>query len=230
MKLKNLTPAPSLKKMAFNAIKEAILTNELKPGTLYKEQALANELGISKTPAREALLELASKGFLTFFPRKGFEIKTLNEKTVRDLIEIRIVLETAVFRHITPEITNTEIKKVEEIVRREEQYSNTNNLKKLRLVNRELHYYLASLTNNEYLISSLENITDLVEWLVALTLEIQHRQGLSLDEHTAILEKLKERDSEGAVSMMEAHVRSTEKHILEGIRIRENLNSSNKPV
>jgi DNA-binding GntR family transcriptional regulator len=229
-KLSILTPSPSLKEMALNAIKEAILTNELQPGTLYKEQAIANELGISKTPVREALLELASRGFITFFRRKGFEIKPLDEETARDLIELRIILETAVIRHITPGMTDSTIKELETIADREKKYSEANNLRQIRKVNRELHHYLASLTGNEYLISSLENINDLVQRLVALTLEVQEREGVVLDQHVAIIEMLKKRDTEGAVSMMEVHVRSTEKYILDGIRVREELDRSNNSI
>jgi DNA-binding GntR family transcriptional regulator len=87
LNLGRLLPAPSLKEMALATIKEAMFSKKLAPEVMYTEAALTNELGISRTPVREALIHLASRGLITYFPRKGFKIKLLTEKDAENLFE-----------------------------------------------------------------------------------------------------------------------------------------------
>ena len=79
LNLGKLLPAPSLKEMALATIKEAMFSKKLEQEVMYTEAGLTNELGISRTPVREALIHLASRGLITYFPRKGFKIKLLTE-------------------------------------------------------------------------------------------------------------------------------------------------------
>lgn len=217
-KLTLLRPSPSLKDLAFQSIREAILAGQLKPGVLHKEQAIANELGISKTPVREALLELSGRGFVTFFPRKGFEINSLTAKNIRDLFELRLVLETAVIRHITSDITKESLKELEAILARDRQAVRDDDRRLILQVNRELHNYFAAMTRNEYLIRSLQNIQDLIEWVIAGTLEYRGRAGKAYNEHLGIFHMLKKRDVQGAVAAMTEHLSITEREILSGRR------------
>ena len=217
-KLTVLRPSPSLKDQAFQSIREAILNGRLKPGILYKEQGIANELGISKTPVREALLDLASRGFVAFFPRKGFEIISLTAKNIRDLFELRLVLETAVVRHITADISAESIKELEAILTRDSQAVDNDDRTHILQTNRELHNYLAGLTGNEYLIRSLQNIQDLIEWLIAGTLRYRGRAGKAYSEHLNIFNQLKKRDVQGAVAAMTEHLSITQREILSGRR------------
>ena len=217
-KLTLLRPSPSLKDQAFQSIREAILNGRLKPGILYKEQGIANELGISKTPVREALLELVGRGFVTSFPRKGFEINSLSAKNIRDLFELRLVLETAVIRHITADISKESLKELEAILARDRQAVRNDDRTQVLRVNRELHSYLAALTGNEYLIRSLQNIQDLIEWLIAGTLSYRGRAGKAYSEHLSIFNMLKKGDVQGAVAAMAEHLSITQREILSGRR------------
>jgi DNA-binding GntR family transcriptional regulator len=83
LNLEKLHPAPSLKEMALSIIKEAVLAKKLEPEKMYTEAALTNEMGISRTPVREALIHLASRGMIVYHPRKGFKIRCMTEKDVR---------------------------------------------------------------------------------------------------------------------------------------------------
>jgi len=217
-KLTLLRPSPSLKDQAFQSIKKAILDGHLKPGVLYNEQGIASKLGISKTPVREALLELAGRGFVTFFPRKGFEIKSLTAKNIRDLFELRLALETAVIRHITADISNESLTELEAILARDRKAVHNDDRSQILQINRELHDYLAAQTGNEYLIRSLENIQDLIEWLIAGTLRYRGRADKAYKEHLNIFSKLKKRDVQGAVAAMAEHLTITQQKILIGRR------------
>jgi DNA-binding GntR family transcriptional regulator len=219
--LKSIETWISLKEMAFETIKEAILSNQLRPGNLYSEPSLARELGISRTPVREALLELASRGFLTFIRNKGFQITEFGEQDIRNLFAYRRALELAVVREITPSISDHAIEKLKTIRMRDIQAANTQDRKGCVRVDREFHLFLASLTRNPYMISALENVRDLIDWTGTKILERKERPKEVLQEHGAIMDRIKTRDQDGAVSMMEKHLRITERLVLAHMRVKE---------
>jgi DNA-binding GntR family transcriptional regulator len=211
---KNLKVPPSLKEMAFQSIKAAILSQKLVPGQVYNEQGLAKELGISKTPVREALLDLSIKGFITLLPRKGVQLNILTEKDVRDLFEVRNALEKAIVRCITPKLTDGEIKRIEEIhLKERDAIQNKDRISYLR-IDRELHLCLASFTENRYMISSIENIRDLIDWVAFRAIIRLERMAEVEEEHTKVIEKFKERDTKGAEFFMEEHIRITEQIVM----------------
>jgi DNA-binding GntR family transcriptional regulator len=131
------------------------------------------------------------------------------------------VLETAVIRHITSEIADSSIAAIEAISRKEKHAIETNNLKQILKLIRELHNYFSSLTQNEYLISSPENIQDLIEWVISITLEYRGRPQRAYEEHRAIIDMLQKRDTEKAVAMMENHLGKTLDEILAGDQLEE---------
>jgi len=107
---------PTLKEIAYEEIKKSIILGTLRPGDIYSEQALSQQLGISKTPVREALINLKIKGFIDIMPQKGFQVKRLTAKEITDIYEFRTALELAVILHVTPEIETFHIQKLEAII------------------------------------------------------------------------------------------------------------------
>ena len=82
-----------LQMQAYDSIKNGILNGELEPGQLYSETKLSAKIGISRTPMREALQCLSQDGYITIIPSKGFMIRQLNEKDMKDSIQIRCAIE-----------------------------------------------------------------------------------------------------------------------------------------
>jgi len=213
--LENIKEHPSLKQMAFRAIKEAIINNKLRPGEIYTEQKLAKELGVSKTPVREALLDLGLKGFVNYLPRKGFQISLLTEKEIHNLYVVRRALETAALQTGLSKLTAQDIIQIETIHEREEGAIKTNDRHAYMRIDRELHYNIAKLSENGYLINSLENIRDLVDWMGFMALSRQGRIVEAREEHHRIIEKIKDRDLDGAIQSMELHSQLTEQNVLQ---------------
>ncbi|MDI6726229.1 MAG: GntR family transcriptional regulator [Smithellaceae bacterium] len=216
--LKSISPVPSLKDIALSTIKEAILTEKLEQGVMYAEATFATELGISRTPVREALIHLASRGLIIYYPRKGFQIKLLTEKDVRDLFELRLALELAVIRHITSKLTAESLAEIEgawasylKAVEMEEPDA-------LMRANRDFHLCLANLTENDYLINALEQIRDLIDLASFRSLEISSRSIEAVGEHERIIAELKLKSLSGALLQMEAHIRTTEERVLSAIQ------------
>jgi DNA-binding GntR family transcriptional regulator len=218
LNLGKLLAAPSLKEMALATIKEAIFSKKLEQEMLYTEAALTAELGISRTPVREALLHLASRGLITYFPRKGFKIKLLTEKDAANLFELRLALELAVIRHIVPALTEPSLDEIERV---QTEYKRTARkkepLESIR-ANMMFHACLAELTENSYLIGALEEIRDLTNLAGLRSLEVGSRTGEAIGEHARIVAELKKRSLSGALGEMEAHIRTTEARAVARIR------------
>ncbi len=100
--LHRVTGPVSLKDKAYHAIKAAILSLKLKPGDPLVESDLAQQLGISKTPVRDALLELEREGFVTKVPFKGTYVTEITLKDVREVFQVRAVLEGLAARLAAP--------------------------------------------------------------------------------------------------------------------------------
>lgn len=216
--LRKLQPAPSLKDMAFATIKEAILSNQLGQDVMYTEAALTKELGISRTPVREALIHLASRELITYFPRKGFKIKLLTEKDVVNLFELRLALELTVIRHITPHLTAQCLTEVERVKTEYLAVVQKGDPLKSTQANMAFHGHLASLTENPYLISALNEIGDRITLAGVRSLEVHSRSPEAAEEHEKILAELQRRSLSGALREMENHIRTTEERVLARIR------------
>jgi DNA-binding GntR family transcriptional regulator len=218
LRLGKLLPAPSLKEMALATIKEAVLAKKLERDVMYTEAALTDELGISRTPVREALIHLASRGLITYFPRKGFKIKLLTEKDVRNLFELRLALELTVIRHISPGLTKKALAEIERVRAKYEQVVQKDNRLESIHANMAFHACLAGLTGNSYLINALDEIGDLINLASARSLEVDSRTDEALEEHERIVAELKEQSLRGALREMEAHICTTEERVLARIR------------
>ena len=91
---KNMSEYLPLRDVVFNTLRQAILTGELKPGERLMEIHLADRLGVSRTPIREAIRKLELEGFVTMVPRKGAQVARISEKNLKDVLEVRRALDT----------------------------------------------------------------------------------------------------------------------------------------
>ena len=214
----NFQSPPSLKDMALRVLKNAIMSDKLKPDKIYKIEELAKSLGISKTPVREALLDLASRGFVTFLPRRGVQVNALEEKDIRDLYEFRLAMETAVMQNITPTITVGAIDKLQAINDALKVLIGSDERVEYLKKDREWHLVLAELTENDYLISALERVRDLVDWMGIKALVQRERMMEVFNEHNRVLGMLRKGDATGAARAMEDHIVITKDRVLSQIR------------
>jgi len=210
------TPA-SLKDMALQSIKDAIWSDILHPGIIYSEPQLAQELKISRTPVREALLELAGNGFLTFIPRRGFKINQLSLKEVHHLFSFRRTIELAVLSEVIPIINDGEIEDIVDIHNRDIAATHDTSLQTFVQIDREFHTFLAELTENQYLIAAQENARDLIDWVGTKILKRPERSQEAVREHGAIVDAIREKDLAQALQCMERHINITEKLITDHI-------------
>jgi GntR family transcriptional regulator, rspAB operon transcriptional repressor len=214
-RLKSIKSRPTLTGAAFLSIKQAIMGGRLEAGQIYSEQALARELGISKTPVHNALIDLANKGFLTILPQRGFQVGKLTSKDVKDLFVFRKPLEEMVVLQVTPVLGEQTSGKIDQILKN---LSDSEDWVTFLKYDRRFHRYLVRLTENTFIINALANIWDLCDWIGARNLAYDGDFSLGLEEHLAIGRKLLAKDPEGAVRAMRVHLKSTETRFLEQMK------------
>lgn len=213
--LSSVDTPPSMQEIAFQTIKQAIMRKELLPGTIYSEQSVAKEMGMSKTPVHQALLDLENKGFVSLLPRKGFKVNVLSARNISNMFELRRALERAVILKITPKLTAESIQDLEKFI---EEINQTMDPVDFQKHDRAFHRYLASLSDNSYFINALSTVWDLSDWVGASILRKRGGYNQAANEHRVIYEFLATGKAEKAAAAMERHLISTESRFLKGLQ------------
>lgn len=189
---------------AYEALRSRILTGDLPPGAPLIQATLARDLGVSMTPVREALRDLATEGLVTLLAHKGAAVTSLNLADAKEIHNIRLKLEPDATRlavdHVTLDVLNGA----------EELYSDMSETTDHRWVvcNRDFHKLLLSPAPAPRLVSILSSLLEAAALYVPLA--ITHRVGPDPQfEHRAILDAYLRRDPEAAAEAVAAHIKSS---------------------
>jgi DNA-binding GntR family transcriptional regulator len=196
----------SLAKMAYEAIRQSILSGQWKIGELYNEKAIATDLGISRTPVREALLELASQDLIIFLPRRGLMVNRFSRRDVDEIFEVRKAIEMAAVEKITIASPPFDLFEIEESLLNQRKASKNKDYLAFLEADRLFHTSFSELTNNRRLISILDNIRDMIHVMGAKALALEGRALEVIEEHQAIFEAVKKGNSEEARRAMAYHL------------------------
>ncbi len=202
-----------LSKIAYETLRNSILIGELKPGEVYNEMSLAKELGISRTPVREALLELASQGLVTFLPRKGVIVNHPSRKDVEELFELRKAIELAAIDKVARTKPARDLGPLEKSLEDQHKALKKGDYLAYMDADRLFHATLSHLANNRRMVAVLENIRDLIQLIGYQALITEGRGDQVLLEHQGVLEALKKGDPSGARRTLEAHLDQTLKAV-----------------
>ncbi len=192
----------SLSQIVYNELKRRILSKEYAANELITEKKIAAELKVSNTPVREALNVLCQEGFVTRYPNFGYIIRELNYKEVKEIFELRFILESAAVRLIIKYATDDEIKSLYDYVGVQET-STANDYGK----NTQFHRQLGKLTGNSYL---ADDIFRLVVSIARPSTYLNHEEaGLSTGEsHDRIIDALLARDIDQAIKYLKLDILS----------------------
>jgi len=216
IKIDSFTNPSSFKEMSFKAIKAAILSGELKAETIYNIDEFAKSFGISKTPVREALIDLADRGFVTFIPHRGIKLNTFDAKGIRNLYEIRGAIEITAIQYIHRKISDGSIEELENLNKSAKEFIDKKDPAEFVACDRDFHFYLAELTDNAYFVSFLERVRDLIDWMgTKALLHDMTRMTAVYQEHQKVIDGLKAKNIEGAKQAMAEHIHNTMNNVLE---------------
>jgi len=206
MGLSRINKPEPLAKKAFKSLRDSILTNELTTGVVYNEKRLASDLGISRTPVREALLELASKRLIKFLPQKGVVINTFSIKDIEDVFEIRQALEIFAIKKICLNHKETNISLLTEYLNNQKDAARTQDATLFMEIDRMFHIGIIELTRNDFLLDMMNNIRDIMQIMGFRALSNKERMKEVIREHENILKAVAQGNSDTAAEQMEHHL------------------------
>jgi GntR family transcriptional regulator, rspAB operon transcriptional repressor len=208
-----ISRAKSLKEKAYDKLKELIITGALEPGELQNEMRLAEALGVSRTPVREALLELSREGMVAFVPGKGVEVCKLTTEQVREVFEIRRIIEGHIIKEITTRLTDVDMQEIDRNISDQEKMLRNAERPAFIEYDKQFHLFLASKIGNRQIESILDNMRDQMHLMGIRAVEDDTRMKQVIDEHRAIFSALKEGDPQKAFNALMNHLKNTEKTI-----------------
>lgn len=156
----NMNEYLPLRDVVFNTLRQAILRGELKPGERLMEIQLANKLGVSRTPIREAIRKLELEGLVLMIPRKGAEVAEITEKSLRDVLEVRRALEELAVQLVCEKITEEEIEELKAAAREFENVLKDGDITKIAEADVRFHDVIYMATDNQKLIQLLNNLRE----------------------------------------------------------------------
>jgi DNA-binding GntR family transcriptional regulator len=205
-KLDAIKPPESLSKIAYDAIRNSILSGQWKIGEIYNEKSIAADLGVSRTPAREALLELASQGFVVFLPRRGLMVNRFSRRDVDEIFELRKAIELAAVERAAKASPPFDLLEIEESILQQRKAAKQKEYDAFLEADRLFHTRFSELTNNRRLIAILENLRDMIHLMGSKALSLEGRALEVIEEHQAIFEAVKRGDHQEACRAMAHHL------------------------
>lgn len=194
--------------LAYSEIKRLIILKKLKPGQRLSENALSKEIGVSRTPVREALRRLAAEGWLTLIPDTGVWVASPTKREIMNAYEFRSKLETWGVEMAMPNITPLVITRLEDCIEEEEAiYKGLKNAENYPETNSKFHLIIAGASGNDSLRQHLETAikrTDI--YMILYEDYIDFDQNCSLAEHRSILEAIRAKDPAAVIREIQAHV------------------------
>nr|WP_255437517.1 GntR family transcriptional regulator [Thalassobacillus sp. CUG 92003] len=197
----------SIRESVFEHIRKEILNQNLEPGEKLIESELAAELGVSRTPIREALHKLELEGLVAIFPRRHCQVVGVTHESIKEIHLIRSQLEPLAARYAVNNLSNEDLKYLESLVDKSVKASELRNVEELVKVNDEFHQTITKASNLQRIIKILENMHD---YVVSFRYSFMAREELaerSINEHRAILHALMERDKEKVEELAYKHLK-----------------------
>lgn len=204
---KDVGATPSYKEQAYQLIKDAILFNRFRVGAIYSQDNICKELGISRTPVREALLELQKDGYVSFCRGKGVQVAPVSESDARDILEARMYAERVNAQLAASRSTQEEIDQLKESLDELEANLSSRDGQLLYLLDHRFHRAVAMGTHNQLLYKQSEVLLDHY-----LRFEVKSVYNNSIDaktvfeEHVAIYEAIAAKSPERAEQAMVRHL------------------------
>jgi DNA-binding GntR family transcriptional regulator len=205
----------SLRGRVFNKIREDILSGVYQENEELKENTIGMELGVSRTPVREALRQLELEGLVTIIPNKGAYVTGITTKDIHDIYMIRSYLEGLCAKWACEHITEAQIEELDEILYLSEFHARRSHNDQMVDLDNKFHELIYKASGSKILDHVLSDFHHYVERVRKITLSHSSRATKSNEEHALILEAIKKRDGELAERLAHEHIMNTIKNISE---------------
>ena len=211
-----------LRDVVFNTLRQAILKGELKPGERLMEIQLANKLGVSRTPVREAIRKLELEGLVLMIPRKGAEVAEITRQDMEDVLEVRTALEELAVKDACDHITDAQLSELKK-ASNEFKIALLEGKDLVTCADADMHFHdvILSATNNRRLIQMLNNLSEQMYRYRMEYLKDERTHKTLIEEHDAIRRALKKHDKVKAGAAIRVHIDNQKRSILESLTEKE---------
>ena len=195
-----------LRDVVLNTLRQAILKGELEPGERLMEIQLAERLGVSRTPIREAIRKLELEGLVLMIPRKGAEVAEISEKSLREVLEVRRSLEELAIELACQRITPEELTALEEAENRFARAVEDGEVMAIAESDENYHELIYQATANDRLVQILNNLREQMYRYRLEYIKDEDRRQILVVEHEHILRAVRRRDIADAKSAVREHI------------------------
>ena len=196
----------SLRERVVNNIRRAIEAGALKPGTRLVETAIAEQMGISRAPVREAIRLLEQEGFVVSIPRKGSFIVQLKRQDIEEIYVLRTTLERLAIKLAFPHMTPEDIDALEVSIEKMRQAAEENDLSQLVEWDHAFHRHIIENSNNKWLIRAWLNMSSQLRLFFSIKDQLYDSLHDVVDTHFPIIEALRGDDVELAQEILAEHI------------------------
>ncbi|MEO0278528.1 MAG: GntR family transcriptional regulator [candidate division WOR-3 bacterium] len=197
----------------YRALKERIITLQLRPGDKISEIAIAKQFKTSRTPVREALLMLENEKLVVCDNSFGFMVRKLTSKDIEEYFAVREVIEDFVLSLLVKTVTEKDLEKLEKNVQKAEKVVLEGDIKEIIRCETEFHEIMYRAARSHVLFETISSLVDKFQWIRGIALSVPGSPSNSLDQHKKILELLRKRDLRGLKKLMKEHLREAKTRV-----------------
>ncbi|HOJ43689.1 MAG TPA: GntR family transcriptional regulator [Syntrophorhabdaceae bacterium] len=195
-----------LREQVYKRLKKTILDGDLAPNTRLIEEKIANEIGTSRTPVREAIQKLEKEGLIKKLPKGGFAVSKITEADIEDVFGIRSVLEGYAGYLATIRASKEDIKALEEIVKKEEECIKLKKTDEIIQLNTEFHDKLYKTAKSERLYSIINDLRDYIYRFRRLIFSFEGMAEISIKDHKDMIELMKLKKASRVENLIRKHI------------------------
>ena len=206
---------PILRDKAYSTIKQKLLQRDIRPGERIREDLLAEEISMSRTPVREAISQLTTEGFIVNLPRKGLFCASIDREEMLDFLKIREALETLAVTECIERATDEEIERLDAILINLEEALLSGARRQASDLDSQFHTAIAEMSKSKKLIRFISEMSDFMSLARSkerpdLTAE---EKGMSISQHQEILSAIRQRDIQKAVEAVRVNIRGMKRKL-----------------
>lgn len=201
----------TLKEQVYKHLREVIIRGELEPDKIYSEQSFAELLNVSRTPVREAILQLKNEDFLEIHPNKGFSVKKVTISDVRKILHLRIAIEGYCCMYLAEHAASPKAKPVIEEL--EGLLENLETIEREHLTTMDFmecdlrfHTAIVKFCGNPQMVSIMQSLRSRVDRIGTFSLGWGNRMDLAIHEHRNLLNCIEAGDGIGSYTALREHV------------------------
>jgi DNA-binding GntR family transcriptional regulator len=217
----NLNDYKPLREVIFNTLREAIIVGELKPGERLMEVQLAEKMGVSRTPVREAIRKLELEGLVNMIPRKGAHVADLSVKDIIDVLEVRATLDGLATALAAEKMTEQELKELNNVQMQFINYVEKDNTQGAIKKDVEFHDIIYRCSRNDKLLQISSNLREQVQRFRVIYIKDYGSMRGVISEHAEIYEAMASKDPEAAREAAQKHIYIQQQTIINSIKKNE---------